>query len=357
MVDRSILFETLSELTSAQLNKIIWVVGMPPAEQPAVTAVLGDRVLSLLQWAESPTGCGLDRIEAALTIAPIPSPQATPAPGEQTVVIPKRHYLLIEIRFPTSPSRGFPNEIKFWLFHDDQLWLSDTRPCERSLKGVQAAVIRLLDQLLGGDLKTKVNVRNLFLEFIISTQYLSLGIDEWSYRGTKLGVYHPVVLRWRDRTTGRDNTLGCQVWGTVVNQIKACPKLCQTPTVFWLPDEGFQLPGKLATHVSRSLYGACIGFSVVPDMTKESVEKNLLLTCLQNGVPFAFWSREPKDWVAFKKYLDELVANGTLDDLPLRIRELRENAIDNPVHHGSALAFLWDDPRRNPMAHKLIPFK
>ena len=353
MANRQALMEALNKVTSVQLTNIIWSVEMPAAEQPDPVAQHGKRVLTLLNWADSLTGCGLEKIEATL------EPLLPSSEKKQRVVppIPDRHFLLIEIPPPTSPRRKYPDRIEFWLFHDDQPGLSDTRPCEPSLKGVQIEVNELLKQLLNGDLNTTVNVQNLFLEFIIPIQYFSWGIEKWPYETAELGLYYSVVLRWRDRTTARNNPLGCQVWGTVANQIKACSELCRNPTVFWLPDKRYSSPKKLVVQALRKLYGACVGFSVVPDPTKKSLEAELLVTCLQNGVPFAFWSREPKDWIVFKQYLDELVANGTLDDLPLRIRELRETAMDNPAHHGATLTFLWDDPRRNPMAHKFIPLK
>ncbi|MBI4750940.1 MAG: hypothetical protein HY774_20870 [Acidobacteria bacterium] len=353
MVDESVLLETLNQLTEVQLHGIIVSVGMPQSEQRGSSAQKGERVIALLNWAKSPNGCGLGKIEAELKkLVSSPKETSPRVPPE-----PRRHFLLIEIPPPMSPRRKYPDQIEFWFFHDDEPGLSDIRPCEPSLKGVQAAVIGLLNQLLAGDLKTKVNVQNLFLEFLIPIQYFSWGIDQWSYREAELGAYHSVVLRWRDRTTAKQNPEGCQVWSTVANKIKTCPELCQTPTVFWLPDEHFSSPKKLVVHLVQKLYGACVGFSVVPDLTKESVEGKLLLTCLQNGVPFALWSREQKDWVVFREHLGELVKGGTLEELPLRIRELRENAMDNPTHHGSALTFLWDDPRRNPMAHKFIPFR
>lgn len=87
-MDRPTLIETLNKLSSVQLNKIIWSVGMPAAEQPGPGAQNGERVIALLMWAESLTGCGLDQIENALNPTPVPVPKEVPAPIAQTFSSP-----------------------------------------------------------------------------------------------------------------------------------------------------------------------------------------------------------------------------------------------------------------------------
>ncbi|NEQ47801.1 MAG: TIR domain-containing protein [Leptolyngbya sp. SIOISBB] len=60
------LSQVLSSLPSAQFGQILFALQAPRESIPGPSAPLGDRVAGLLEWAESPIGCGLDTLETLL---------------------------------------------------------------------------------------------------------------------------------------------------------------------------------------------------------------------------------------------------------------------------------------------------
>ncbi|MEM6434713.1 MAG: AAA-like domain-containing protein [Cyanobacteria bacterium P01_D01_bin.115] len=60
------LTQQLSSLPPPQLSQIIFALDIPPENVPADAAAPGDRVTTLLSWAESSIGCGLPIVEQVL---------------------------------------------------------------------------------------------------------------------------------------------------------------------------------------------------------------------------------------------------------------------------------------------------
>lgn len=65
-LDRSTLFKQLKGLVSAQFNELLIEIDPPTGIIPPIPAAQADRVYTLLEWAKSPTGCGLDKVQEAL---------------------------------------------------------------------------------------------------------------------------------------------------------------------------------------------------------------------------------------------------------------------------------------------------
>lgn len=55
------LIRTLGELAPPDFQQLVYALKVPNAIMPA-TAAPGSQAFALLQWAESPTGCGLDKV-------------------------------------------------------------------------------------------------------------------------------------------------------------------------------------------------------------------------------------------------------------------------------------------------------
>ena len=65
-INRGQLMTTLNQLVTQQFNQLLFEINPPPGIIPPYPASQADRVYSLLTWAESPSGIGLNRIQGAL---------------------------------------------------------------------------------------------------------------------------------------------------------------------------------------------------------------------------------------------------------------------------------------------------
>lgn len=63
---RLALFQLLSNLPGPTFDAIVYALNVPPPLLPPSIAPQGQRVPALLQWAQSPVGCGLDELEAVI---------------------------------------------------------------------------------------------------------------------------------------------------------------------------------------------------------------------------------------------------------------------------------------------------
>ena len=60
------LFQLLSNLPGPTFDSIVYALNVPPPVMPPSIAPQGQRVPALLNWAQSPVGCGLDELEAVI---------------------------------------------------------------------------------------------------------------------------------------------------------------------------------------------------------------------------------------------------------------------------------------------------
>lgn len=63
---RLALIQLLSSLPGPQFEQVVFALNPPPGNVPPTAAPLGQRVPALLEWAESPIGCGLHSLEAVV---------------------------------------------------------------------------------------------------------------------------------------------------------------------------------------------------------------------------------------------------------------------------------------------------
>ena len=63
---RLALFQLLSNLPGPTFDAIVYAVKVPPPLMPPGFAPQGQRTPALLNWAQSPVGCGLDKLEAVI---------------------------------------------------------------------------------------------------------------------------------------------------------------------------------------------------------------------------------------------------------------------------------------------------
>ncbi|NER21032.1 MAG: hypothetical protein F6J86_31045 [Symploca sp. SIO1B1] len=65
-INRMELIKTLGKLSASEFSMLVFSLEVPANIIPSSTASPGERAFALLQWAESPTGCGLSEVEADL---------------------------------------------------------------------------------------------------------------------------------------------------------------------------------------------------------------------------------------------------------------------------------------------------
>ncbi|MEM0982225.1 MAG: toll/interleukin-1 receptor domain-containing protein [Cyanobacteria bacterium P01_H01_bin.58] len=61
------LFQLLSNLPGPTFESIVYALNVPPPLMPPPVAPQGQRVPALLNWAQSPVGCGLDELETVVS--------------------------------------------------------------------------------------------------------------------------------------------------------------------------------------------------------------------------------------------------------------------------------------------------
>jgi len=67
MEKRNELFDLIQNLPRVQFGQLLFMVGSPPGVIPKSSAAQGDRTYALLEWSESSSGCGLRKIDEALS--------------------------------------------------------------------------------------------------------------------------------------------------------------------------------------------------------------------------------------------------------------------------------------------------
>lgn len=88
VLDRLKLIQQLSELPLTQLCQIEFALDVPQGVLPGMAATVGERAKAMLDWADGPTGVGLETVyEVAQQLIPTLRPLDLPAPTEQTVTI------------------------------------------------------------------------------------------------------------------------------------------------------------------------------------------------------------------------------------------------------------------------------
>ncbi len=83
-MERSKLIRTLSKFMGEELKQVTATLNMPNALKPGVGASRGEWAIKLFEWAESPTGCGIDKLTLeveALMLDFLPKPQSSGTGG------------------------------------------------------------------------------------------------------------------------------------------------------------------------------------------------------------------------------------------------------------------------------------
>jgi len=87
-LERLKLIQQLSELPLTQFGHIEFALNVPKGIMPGVAAPVGDRARALLDWAEGPTGVGLDAVcEVAQQVIPTLELLKQEAPASESMTV------------------------------------------------------------------------------------------------------------------------------------------------------------------------------------------------------------------------------------------------------------------------------
>lgn len=239
-------------------------------------------------------------------------------------------------------------QVECWHYLDDRCvdhyWLEENASSREALISEHVRKIQSDERM----------PEKLFLEFFIEFQEKGgeaedgHGFDQWDHQRSHLGCFHPVVVRWRDRTLSR-RAVNQNLWRQKCSLIKDRESLQQPPEICWLPDKKYPPPQRMRKLTETEDYD-CVGLAVAPD-GNEPEARTILLDVLESGVPFAFWPRRPPEKQAkfireFKR--DVTACCETTSKLPARLQQLRGEAAGKKHHTHSHITLLWDDAARNP---------
>jgi len=239
------------------------------------------------------------------------------------------------------------DQVECWHFLGDQFehhhWLNDEKLSREALISRHVRQIQSDRQMR----------EELFLEFFVAIDGPDdmHDFDRWSHLGSSLGCFHPVVVRWRDRTVSR-RAVGQNVWEAKCDLIKDRSSLDQPPVICWLPDEKYPAQQRVR-KLSRADDYDCVGLATPPvGKQVEAEAKGILRDVLESGVPFAFWPRlRPPDGQEFTDGFNRHFSAccKAVTRLPAHVQSLREEVAGDAQHLHANITLLWDDAARNPV--------
>jgi hypothetical protein len=180
-----------------------------------------------------------------------------------------------------------------------------------------------------------------FVEFVLPDSLLNLPVEQWQVgagaQAHSLGETYPVVVRSLEHPPDPSlRAIWAQRWQHFIDASGHAParEIVRAPSldVARPEDEWARELRRIANHA-------------VPYL--DNADSPLLRAAVRAGVPVVVWSRKPDGDVPDARLLEEL-DQGSLTDLPLSIRRLRQEAAGSDVggHVGRRVAIIWDDPTR-----------
>jgi len=217
-------------------------------------------------------------------------------------------------------------------------------------------VLKNMPNLLGkllDSIKPDLNAADnqLMIEFLLPFNLLCYPVDHWATVSSDqlqddvpIGIRYPVVIRSRDRLR---NDIFWSPWKAHWNNDKL-QKVVSDTDVVWMNEDSF-----------RAMYPKLNGTDAIclvmtfPHKTIVDLKKAMLSHAIRLGAPIALWSRKIDESDDIQPELKALLSEGTLEELPERVRKKREEkwAAEEEHKAGYNLSLLWDDPHRIPVTN------
>ncbi|GAA3249857.1 caspase family protein [Dactylosporangium siamense] len=264
-----------------------------------------------------------------------------------------RSHLVIDLQPPgsgsTDPQAGWPAAIVGHLRTGDGAWTRETVACPGGLTAVQQAVNRLINWAY----EQQPDGTDMTLGFLAPRARFDDVPESWAFSDSltasvPIREEYPVMLHFRERL---EASRACAYWRRRATAI-AEEITHAAPKVSWLePPRGGGVR-RISTSVEAER-PACVGFRFAPGPFRGDLRNDPLVAAVNAGAPYLMWlDAEPGDWDEVTSVLAALVQRGDFDDVPLRLKELRDTAGDTAAD-ATTVRLVWDNQDWLPDAGRL----
>jgi len=274
-----------------------------------------------------------------------------PAPGSAEPV-PAEHY------FVTDLTQDLLDQDRYRV----TIWFQASPGSEQIIGGGDDELIRLgdvpreLDKALSALTPDLIGYRrSRTYEFILPRHLLGHPVDQWRVgpgQMQRLCVGSPVIVRSQDRLRDRRMQL---FWHAKWRWLGANARSAGPEAVYWMDEQMPAGAEGVLSHLVEDDPPVCVVFRQPPPVTRDTGQ-DLAMAALLAGIPVMIWCRNPGDPQPVKREIERLLADGGLAELPERVRQLRNEAIqlgDPEGHLGLNLTVLWDSADRIPGIYRL----
>lgn len=195
------------------------------------------------------------------------------------------------------------------------------------------------------------DVRQLVIEIVAPSDVLLYAFERWKRNNTAktYGMYHPLVLRLRDRLTipnPSDQEFADRYWRQKWNTFKLNVSHCGCEELEWRGEEELNDVFELQDDTDL----ACLGFAfpLLPG------NHNVFDILRDAGIPIAIWLRGNDlglvEQASLPELVKKLIQGESLSNLFRAVQKVRRSneAQKNEKYIGNAMALLWDDPDHKP---------
>jgi hypothetical protein len=195
-------------------------------------------------------------------------------------------------------------------------------------------------------------------EFILPRHLLGHPVDQWRIGPRqmphRLCMGSPVIVRSQDRL--RDQRMQ-QYWHSKWRWLRAYARSAGPEAVHWLDDQAPVGAEGILSLLVEDDPPVCVVFRQPPSITRDP-QHDVAMAALLGGIPVMIWCRDSGNPAPSRNDIELLLADGGLAELPERVRQLRNKAIqlgDPEGHLGLNLTVLWDSADRIPRIYRLHP--
>ena len=197
--------------------------------------------------------------------------------------------------------------------------------------------------------------RSWTFEFILPRHLLGHPVDQWRIGPPQMPyrfcMSSPVIVRSQDRL--RDQRMQ-QYWPSKWRWLRANGHSAGTEAVHWLDNDASGGAEGILSQLVADDPPVCVIFRQPPPLSRDPAE-DVAMAALLAGIPAIIWCRDSGNAGLVRGEIERLLADGGLAELPKRVMQLRNRAIqmgDPQGHLGLNLTVLWDSADRIPEVYR-----
>jgi vWA-MoxR associated protein C-terminal domain/vWA-MoxR associated protein middle region 0/Trypsin-like peptidase domain/Effector-associated domain 2 len=324
---------------------LLYFLGRVAGRLPAANGARLDRWLAEVSDRLQVPGRIGPGVPGGMSPGPAPGPAGRPWQGE--------HFCITDL----TPDLLDPDQYRF------TIWFQASPDQELVIGGGDEERIRLdevpgqLDAALASlppGLAT--SRRRQTYEFILPRHLLGHAVDQWR---TGLGevphrfsMVSPVIVRSQDRLRSYQMQ---EHWRPKWQWLRSNSGTASPEAVYWLDNRGPVSAESVLSVLVEDDRRVCVVFRRPPGEVADP-DGDAVMAALAGGAPIMIWCRDPASAEVAYQEIRRLLDDGGLADLPERVRQLRNHAIqmgDPAGHPGLNLTLFWDDADRVPRAYRV----